>query len=225
VTSNDGSQREERRLKEVAAQYRKKGYKVLLRPSDTRLPSFLKGHRPDLVVTKGARHVVIEVKSKDSLADADALPAMAAAVEGQKGWSFEMVLTNPRASSKAPAVEPVTLTRASTWITEAKELYSTHSEAGFVLAWMAFEAIAQRLIHAQTTEKRWPTPRNLPKSLFSLGFVNRRQLKTLEEAQDVRNHLVHGLWGIPPIELFETLLVVVADLHHEAREMQREQRS
>jgi Holliday junction resolvase len=83
-------QLERERLLELAKEYRQKGYEVLLSPKPEELPDFLRGYRPDMIVRRGEEKVVIEVKSRPSIASAQYLRGLAQAVEehpvGELNW-------------------------------------------------------------------------------------------------------------------------------------------
>lgn len=86
--------REARRLRQVAAEYRRKGYRVKVQPASAELPAELKNVRPDLIATRGKERVIVEVKTRKTLARSRQLSALAEAAE-RLGWRFELVLTNP----------------------------------------------------------------------------------------------------------------------------------
>ncbi len=58
---------ERRRLRDVAREYQRKGYQVLVEPRGSDLPVFLQNLGPDLIAHNGEEWVVVEVKSKTSL--------------------------------------------------------------------------------------------------------------------------------------------------------------
>ena len=55
--------RERRKIREVAREYRRAGYEVLVEPSGPQVPAFLGDYRPDLIAVGDRESVVIEVKS------------------------------------------------------------------------------------------------------------------------------------------------------------------
>lgn len=64
--------REQDKIKELAKEYKNKGYEVIVQPSLKELPSFLKNasYQPDLIVRSPKENLVIEVKSSESIASA-----------------------------------------------------------------------------------------------------------------------------------------------------------
>ncbi len=60
---------ERERLLQIAQEYIDKGFKVVLEPQGTDLPSFLSRFSPDLIVYGGERAIVVEVKSRATLAE------------------------------------------------------------------------------------------------------------------------------------------------------------
>jgi Holliday junction resolvase len=59
---------ERQRARMLAEEYRRKGYEVVEEPSQEQLPDFLFGYHPDLLIRKGDEAIVVEVKSRTSLA-------------------------------------------------------------------------------------------------------------------------------------------------------------
>src|SRR4051812_47401927 len=90
------SKNTDRRIREIARDYMKRGYSVVFAPMPSELPVFLRRFRPDLVAKSDKESVVIEVKS--TTGNASQLieyESLAQAVSQHKGWRFELVLTNP----------------------------------------------------------------------------------------------------------------------------------
>ena len=54
---------ERRKLLEVAREYRKQGYEVVIEPREEQLPSFLHSFQPDIIARNNEETVVIEIKS------------------------------------------------------------------------------------------------------------------------------------------------------------------
>lgn len=78
---------ERERLLQLAEEYRAKGYEILFQPSPADLPDFLKGYRPDMIVSRGDESVIVEVKSRSSLSSSSTeyLSALAEVVEQHPG--------------------------------------------------------------------------------------------------------------------------------------------
>src|ERR1051326_9517557 len=93
---------EETKLEQLASEYRRKGYRVAVRPRAHELPAFLSPFQPDLLATSGDDHVVIELRSSPDLAS-ESLVQLAEAVESHSGWRFELVIMNPQSAPEVPA--------------------------------------------------------------------------------------------------------------------------
>lgn len=77
---------ERERIEVLAEEYRAQGYEVSVEPDPSRLPAFLSGYRPDLVVTRGDERTVVEVKSRRSLSTEAQARHLARLIEGEPGW-------------------------------------------------------------------------------------------------------------------------------------------
>ena len=79
-----------RKLKEVATEYRRKGYSVVVKPRGKELPRFLSDLQIDLLAESDAERVVIEVKSGKELQDSPEMARIAERIEKKPA------LTSPR---------------------------------------------------------------------------------------------------------------------------------
>ena len=58
---------EERRVQEIAREYRDKGYEVVIRPGRSQLPDFLADYSPDVLACGENENLIVEVGSRTSL--------------------------------------------------------------------------------------------------------------------------------------------------------------
>lgn len=75
---------EQQRARAVAEDYRRRGYDVVEEPSLESLPDFLAGYQPDLIARRGKETVVVEVKSRKSLADEPQVRELARLLQGKR---------------------------------------------------------------------------------------------------------------------------------------------
>jgi hypothetical protein len=131
------TEREHQRLREVAREYRQRGYEVLIEPQADQLPDFLAPFRIDLWARNGEENVVIEIRTQESLTAAPELDAIARVLHDRPAWRFELVVTNPRERSvlqfkDAVSLNPVDITHR---LHEARQLSEQeHGEAALLLA-------------------------------------------------------------------------------------------
>ena len=81
----------DRRRREIAASYRKQGYRVTMPSAPESMPPFLHDCHPDLIAEKEGDRVVIEVKPANALKGANDLIELADRVAAQPGWRLELV--------------------------------------------------------------------------------------------------------------------------------------
>ena len=89
------STREQQRLREIAREYRQRGYDVIIEPSADQLPGFLAPFRIDMLARSAEETAIVEVRTQESLSDAPELDAVAQALQDHPSWRFELVVTNP----------------------------------------------------------------------------------------------------------------------------------
>ena len=76
---------EHRRIRTVAQDYRDRGYDVIVQPGETDLPSFLFGFQVDLYAQNSEDHVIVEVKTRTSLAKSANLSRLAEVIQDRSG--------------------------------------------------------------------------------------------------------------------------------------------
>jgi len=187
-------EREEEAIRAVAARYKGRGYDVVVRPDPRSLPRPLKQFQPDLLATNSAENVVVEVKSKATLAHAAELKQMAQSVDSMPGWRFELVVVNPELQTSVPARgETLSRTQIIQRLAEAKALASKgYVSAAFLMAWSAAEAVLRRIVSKEGVDSSGYSPAALYKELYSIGAISKKAYETFVEAVRTRNSLVHG---------------------------------
>jgi hypothetical protein len=186
---------ENQRLREVAREYRKRGYEVLVEPSPTQLPSFLAPFRIDLLARNREENVVIEVRTQGSLTSAPELDAIAQVLQHRPQWRFELVVTNPR-DRKAFYFKDATslgIPEIVSRLQEARELSDDeHGEAALLLAWSATEALLRYIADAEAIQVVSHSPAQVIKSLYTYGVLDMDQYEALQAELETRNRLIHG---------------------------------
>lgn len=207
-THRESARRESRRLQQLRRELLKDGYDVALHPRNDVLPLFLQGLAPDLVASKGAETLVIEVKTKESVRGDLRLEELASALEGRPGWSFQLVLTNPRIRHSDPEARPAPLEAVDGIIRSAETARSSGDfHSGFILLWTAFEATLRHLLPDGSQEG---SPLALVKTAYSLGHIDEDELRGLTESVHIRNRVVHGIAVTPSWAAFDFLRAVIS---------------
>jgi hypothetical protein len=200
-------------LQRVAQRYRSAGYDVIVRPQGEAVPSFARDLEPDIIATRGDQHIVVEVKSDLSdLAEDRSLPSKAEIVNAQPGWRFDVVILE-----QLPSVEQLALASAAPSRKQIKGLIN-HAErsalagdslSAFLVAWAGLEAAMRHLSRLADIAPARPTGATvLIRSLFSSGFLSSEELERLDEANQMRNQIVHGL-SAPRIRRVDVDYVIV----------------
>jgi hypothetical protein len=94
--------REKQRARAIAEEYRSKGYEVIEEPSPAQLPDFLASYRPDLLAQRGDEAVIVEVKSRSSLAKDPQIRELARLLQTKPHWNFELVVVGEGARLSIP---------------------------------------------------------------------------------------------------------------------------
>lgn len=213
---------EKRQLLKVARDYEKRGYKVVIEPKDSDLPSFLADFHPDLIAHNETESVVIEIKTHSSLSKTRYIDELASILEDKPSWRFELIVANPKNKTLVDSDENQLLgeTELIHRCNEAFKLFrSDHEEAAILLMWSALEAALRRIAEQEKISLEKDYPAYVIKKLYSLGVLDKDQYKILHEGMEIRNAIAHGYKPNRPqhgliIRLLEVAEQIVPQ-HHE----------
>ncbi len=191
---NKSEEQHHRKLRQITKEYEKRGYRVAVQPEVGSLPPFLSGFQPDLVAYGPDENVIVEFKLQSELRDSPRMKALAAAIQREKGWRFELVVLNPRQSVVDKDAMPLSRANILSRVQDAKKLLAGESyEAAFLLAWTVIEAqLRLRTDESQLKVNSRSSTGQLIKQLFTLGALSREDYDALSAALDQRNTIVHG---------------------------------
>lgn len=185
---------EARTLEQVAQEYRRKGYEVVVQPGAAHLPRSFAKLTPDILARRGNEVVVVEVKSRENLRQAPLASELAKAVQAQPGWRFELVIANPEHQIPMPGgAEAWQQKEVQKRLQEAQGLFDTgHEEAALVLTWSAAEAAMRLAILREGLPMDRPDAAYLMKQLAFEGVLSRHDYNVLWRAMELRNAVAHG---------------------------------
>jgi len=185
---------EKQRARAVAEDYRSRSFEVIEEPSPDQLPDFLSAYRPDLLIRKGDVAIVVEVKTRASLAADPQVRELAQLLQKHPGWSFELVVVGEQEKLDTPeAAHPFDRVEIQQNMQTAGELLdSGFPEAGFLLAWSGLEATVRLLAEEEGISLDRFTPLYLLKKAVTNGVISRDDYNLLMSALKYRNAVVHG---------------------------------
>lgn len=219
TASSPAESRVRRKVREVAREYERAGYRVLVEPSLAERPGFLASFHPDLIAVGDEESVVVEVKTGRGFVRSGEFRELAARVNDQPGWRFELVVTNPKRRAEGEA-QPWALPLAERHLAQARELTKTgQSEAALLLLWASIEAFLRRLARDEDVALGGLTTTQLVQQLATEGLLERTSYRTLWAAVTLRNQIAHGI-GAEPVDadILGQLLAVADDLREEVQE-------
>lgn len=181
--------------RQVAEDYRNKGYEVTLQPGPDQLPPSLSDYQPDLLARKGDETVVVEIKSRPTSRREPPLESLAKAVRALPGWRLELLLAEPDIAFPLPErTLPWSEREAGGALDEAEQLLKAgYAEAALLMAWAGTEA-ALRLVAEREGVKAERNEANfLLNRLTAEGVLGHREYQVLRGALSLRNAIAHGL--------------------------------
>lgn len=192
----EARQTEQNKIRQVAKDYERNGYKVIIEPRGADVPSFIKNYQPDIVATREDDNVVIEVKTRSDFSTIEKLRDIADTINKRENWRFELIVTTSKQETQTET-DKLTIELDLVEIEEniksvkailKQDLYSS----AFVLLWATLESIARQLLLEDKKKLNNKAPLVLIKTLFSFGYLTRTDLESLEKLFIVRNQVVHG---------------------------------
>lgn len=185
---------ERQRARVLAEEYRHRGYEVIEEPSQEQLPEFLSGYHPDLLIRKGDKAIVVEVKSRTSLAKEPQVRELARLLRTKPHWNFELVVVGEEEQLRAPeGAHPFAREDIFRSIEAAERLLELgFAEASLLLAWSAVEATVRLLTEEENIVLDRLTPLYILKQAVMNGVISRDEYGSLTKIMGYRNALVHG---------------------------------
>ncbi len=197
--------RERQRARAIAEEYRSKGYEVIEEPSPEQLPEFLAGYHPDLLARKGDEAIVVEVKSRSSLAKEPQIRDLAQLLQTMPHWHFELVVVGEGEQLSVPeGARPFERDDILRGIEAAEKLVASgFSEAALLLAWSTLEGTVRLLTEEEGIVLDRLSPLYILKQAVINGVISRDDYNFLAHVMKYRNALIHGF---KPIDFDPTLV-------------------
>ncbi len=198
---------------EVADEYRRRGYDVVVEPPASELPLPIGPFRPDVLARNSVESVLIEVRSKVS--DNKDLVRLAELVRHQPGWRFELVVYDSNDADPPRALVPaeqliLTLEQVTRLLAQRLDV------PAYALLWTVTEAALRHSAAKRGVDETAP-PKALFRGLSSVGAITDREVTVLDRAMVFRNRAVHGFDMNVDQKLIEELQRISRRLLTEAR--------
>lgn len=188
---------ERERLLEIAAEYERKGYSVIVEPRHDQLPATLAGFAPGLVASNNDEHVVVEVRGANALRNDPELVPLAETIAQMPQWRLELaVLAAPHPFA---GTEPLSTSEIRERIAAVREAGEMPSDFVLVLAWIAIEATLRRLAARYNIDVVREGSLGVVQQLAFLGIVTNDDYTFFREAYRLRNAVVHGFRVVEPV--------------------------
>ena len=207
----------QRKIGELAAEYQGKGYAVRVCPSAPELPEFLREFAPDLVAESPHGNVVVEVEVASAI-DATKMARLAEALEGHKGWRFEVVFVSQPVAAEIPSEENIAPEeQVNRLLASAEALFANGEvEAAAMLAWSAVEAILRRNVQSAAPELERQSSARVLKHLYSLGRIEHDTYEKLLLLMQFRNAVAHGFEPRTAVPSIPDVMPDIRRLQHAA---------
>jgi hypothetical protein len=177
----------DRRIRQVAATYRKQGYRVTSPGEPGAIPAFLHGCTPDLIAESDGDKVVIEVKRASALRGSNDLADIAERVAAAPGWRFEVVALRSEIETNGLS--------ASEWLGTMLRRHAHEEDMAQQCVYLAavLEHLLAIVASREKLRAREKTGRRLAAELVYHGVIDQVLLDRINAAFAWRDALVHGM--------------------------------
>lgn len=184
------------KIRQVAKDYEKNGYNVIIEPRGNDIPTFIQNYEPDIIATNEKETVIIEIKSRDDLKTIEMFKDIADIVNKKEKWRFELIVTAPKKkieTEKSGLNNDYEISEIRTNLLQVKGLLNQGIiQASFILGWANLESLSRQLLLKDKKNLTKKDTLVLIKTLFSFGYLTRADYASLEKLFQVRNRIVHG---------------------------------
>ncbi len=179
--------REEVLLQSLLPRYEAEGFTVIVHPSSSVLPPFMRRYRPDAIALRPGKKIAIEVKY--DAASAKNMTGVAELFEQHPDWELRIYYLSSLSGQKS--ISTPTQQSIEQAIREISELNNSgHSAAAIMMAWATLEAIGRKLVPDELSRAQ-PAER-LVEVLAARGLITPNEADLLRRAEKLRNAIAHG---------------------------------
>lgn len=214
---SSNSARERKKILELAKNYKKKGFVVVVEPSGEDVPAFVKelNYRPDLIVTSEEESLVIEVTSNESAERLREIIDIVDAIEEKRGWRFVLVVTNSKPTAslndnfRHPELEELqqAFDRLVSYRKSITKIDSFAAQSLLLMSWAVLEGLLRMYLYTGGQNKRIKNPKSLIRDAVMYGFIDADEGEQLTNIVAIRNSIAHGAVGTDvSIDVVDTLI-------------------
>jgi len=190
VTNSSGN-REQKKLEQLANEYRGEGYDVTTHPARADVPARVRDFGFDLLARRGNEVVVVQVKWSDQSKAGEETKRISELVKNQPNIRFDFVAIGRHEEPDDAA--SIDVRELCARLREAQDLLSSGlSQAALLVTWSAAEGSLRHLARKKNVNLGKQSPLLITKTLFSEGLLSKVQYTLLERAVRYRNVAVHG---------------------------------
>ena len=185
----------EQRIESTAQELLANGYKVSIEPLVADLPFELGGYRPNLIATKDAEGIVLEIQTTLNRLSVDRFQDISERVATHHGWRFLLITLDdtseqilPSSGNELPSWHELN-TRLVTLNMLIEDLLF---EPAILYLWSILEAAFRKRSIAQNLPiSRFPT-KQLLNHTFSSGEISISEFDLFKTSLEIRDKISHG---------------------------------
>jgi hypothetical protein len=191
----------EQRIQSTAQELLANGYKVSIEPLVSDLPFQLGRYRPNLIATKDAEGIVLEIQTTLNRLSVDRFQDISERVATHHGWKFLLITLDdtsdkilPSSGNELPSWKDLN-TRL---VTLNMLIQDSLFEPAILFLWSIIEAALRKRAIAQNLPiSRFPT-KQLLNHTFSSGEISISEFDLFTTSLDIKDKISHGI--VTPID-------------------------
>ncbi len=185
---------ESKRAREIADEWRSRGYEVTIHPKRDQLPSFMEGFSLDLLMRKGDESVVVEIKSGPTMEREGRPSGLAGVVRDRPGWNYWLVPVNVGEQLRVPkGVRSFAREDVLDCAAESERLLDAgFADAAFIQACAAADSAVRILLDEEGELLGRPPSEHAITLAAQEGIISMECYFFLRDVLRRRNALVHG---------------------------------
>jgi REase_AHJR-like len=203
----------DRRRRQIAASYRKQGYRVTAPTEAGSLPAFLSDCHPDLIAEKNDDRVVIEVKPARALKGTNDLVKLAERVAAEPGWRLELVALTSQDDDDALLLAP-------DWFGQMLQPVAPGGDdvTGAIYLVEVLTYLLRAIARRNALRLRDKSAERVAHELAFAGVIDETYLARIKDILAWRNGFMHGRPVSPsPAEQTSVIKKLCRDLHAQAQ--------
>ena len=171
------------------------GYVVSIEPEPSAIPFSVAGYRPDILATRGAETIIVEVKSKKARRALEHYKHVLDAVRQHPGWRFMLSTVDDAQSPSTEEPRSIVKSKSVDDLVARLEplVKGGNHDLAFPFLWNAYIACIAAIVAKEGLAVSEYSDLSIINYAYSLGTLSNEQYEESKRFLQLRNGLVHNV--------------------------------